>query len=64
MELLSEINPTLFFTYFSSVIISTFDKLIAANQAGKSMLEVVKWSEAELALHLLYIFKGGSVLGC
>ncbi|KAJ3412382.1 pre-tRNA nuclear export protein [Chytridiales sp. JEL 0842] len=63
MELLGEINSDLFLNYFSSVITSSLEKLIAANQAGKPLLSAITWSEAELALYLLYIFRGPIVFG-
>jgi hypothetical protein len=58
MDAISLINPDVFFSVFSSSVMSTFDTLINAAAAGVPMVKALTWSEAELALHLLYIFKG------
>ncbi|KAJ3073540.1 pre-tRNA nuclear export protein [Podochytrium sp. JEL0797] len=58
MEVISLIDSDMFFAHFSSVLTSTFDALLMANQRGQRMQDCVRWSEAELALHLLFIYKG------
>ncbi|KAI9362521.1 armadillo-type protein [Zopfochytrium polystomum] len=55
---LEQIDDTMFFSYFSSVVTSTFDTVVAATGRGQALTEALKWSEAELALHLIHIFKG------
>ncbi|KAJ3296839.1 hypothetical protein HDU79_005631 [Rhizoclosmatium sp. JEL0117] len=58
MEVISSIDAGMFFSHFSSVLTNTFDAILMANQVGQRMQDRVRWSEAELALHLLFIYRG------
>ncbi|KAJ3110910.1 pre-tRNA nuclear export protein, partial [Physocladia obscura] len=57
MEVISGIDSEMFFSHFSRVLLTTFDTITSAGQYNKSMKEIIRWSDAELALHLLYIYK-------
>ncbi|KAI9345254.1 armadillo-type protein [Obelidium mucronatum] len=58
MEVISSIDAEMFFSHFSTVLTNTFDAILMANQCGQRVQDRVRWSEAELALHLLFIYRG------
>ncbi|KAI8814725.1 armadillo-type protein [Cladochytrium replicatum] len=45
-----------FVAYVTSMLSGTFNQLILAQNTGKSFSELMTWSEAEVALYVLYIF--------
>ncbi|KAJ3019590.1 UNVERIFIED_CONTAM: hypothetical protein HDU68_010602, partial [Siphonaria sp. JEL0065] len=58
MEVISSIDSDMFFAHFSTALTNTFDAILMANQCDQRMQDRVRWSEAELALHLLFIYRG------
>ncbi|KAJ3243800.1 pre-tRNA nuclear export protein [Chytriomyces hyalinus] len=58
METIILIDSQMFFQHFSAVVTNTFDAITMATRNGQRVQDVVRWSEAELALYLLYIYKG------
>ncbi|KAJ3334353.1 pre-tRNA nuclear export protein [Blyttiomyces sp. JEL0837] len=61
MEIIITIDKAMYFSYFVSFISSIFDPMIVATSNGQSITKTVKWPDAELALHLLYISKDAPV---
>ncbi|KAJ3109809.1 pre-tRNA nuclear export protein [Phlyctochytrium planicorne] len=61
LETISTIDSAAYMAYLSNTVISTFGRMIAARQNQKSISEGVSWSEAELALYLLFIVKGNTI---
>ncbi|KAJ3194416.1 hypothetical protein HK101_002736 [Irineochytrium annulatum] len=57
VDTLLDIDSSTVLSYYSSIIINTFDAIIAGLATGKSVGSTIKWSDAELALHLLINLK-------
>ncbi|KAI8620592.1 armadillo-type protein [Chytriomyces sp. MP71] len=58
MEVIMLIDNDMFFQHFTAVLSNTFDAISMANHNRQRVQDRMRWSEAELALHLLYIYKG------
>ncbi|KAJ3215282.1 pre-tRNA nuclear export protein [Dinochytrium kinnereticum] len=61
LETISTIDFSVYMAYLSNTVISTFDRMITAQQNQTPVEQAVSWSEAELALYLISILKGNAM---